>query len=410
MSRAPDILYLANARIPSEKAHVYQILKMCEAWNALGYQVELAYPGRQNTARMAQVSDLAGYYGLGPAFCRTRLVRLPSLDLIKLLTLDLPQLNRTPLVQAAFYLQSVTFALACAWYLRRSRAGIVYTRDLAVLGLTRLLGRARKRWYLELHDAPRGAARLAWRLVMPRLAGIICITEGLARWCRAHGAHGIPLIVAPDAVDPALLAAAPARAEARRLLGLPQDRPVACYTGHLYRWKGVYTLADAARLLPPEWLVCIVGGVGEHLDALRRYVAARSGGAEVRLPGYVPPAQVPIWLAAADVLVLPNSAQDPISREYTSPLKLFEYMAAGRPIVASDLPSLREVLEHGRNAWLVAPDDPAALAGALCTVRDDPALAGRLAERAHADVAAYTWEARARRLAAWLFHRKSESR
>ncbi len=403
MSEAADILYLANARIPSEKAHVYQILKMCEAWNTLGYRVEVAYPGRQNTARMAQVSDLAAYYGLGPAFSRTRLVRLPSFDLIKLLTLDLPQLNRAPLVQAAFYLQSVTFAFACAWHLRRSRASVVYTRDLAVLGLTRLLGAATKHWYLELHDAPRGAARLAWRLVVPRLDGIVCITEGLAQWCRAHGADGMPLLVAPDGADPARFAAAPPQAEARRLLGLPPDRPIACYTGHLYRWKGVYTLAAAARLLPPEWLVCIVGGVDEDLEALRRYVAAAPGRAEVRLPGYVAPAQVPLWLAAADVLVLPNSAQAPISREYTSPLKLFEYMAAGRPIVASDLPSLREVLTHGRNAWLIRPDDPAALAGALCTVRDDPALGNRLATQARADVAAYTWEGRARRLAAWMF-------
>jgi len=103
------------------------------------------------------------------------------------------------------------------------------------------------------------------------------------------------------------------------------------------------------------------------------------------------------------VLVLPNSAQEPISREYTSPLKLFEYMAAGRPIVASDLPSLREVLSHSHNAWLVPPDDPAALAGALCTVRDDPALGSRLAAQASADIAAYTWDGRARRLAAWMF-------
>ena len=79
-------------------------------------------------------------------------------------------------------------------------------------------------------------------------------------------------------------------------------------------------------------------------------------------------------------------------------MKLFEYMAAGRPIVACDVPALREVLRHGENAWLVAPDDPRSLAEGIRTVLDDQALAARLAERAASDVRARTWEARAARI------------
>src|SRR5919198_5658046 len=193
MADAPALLYLANARIPSEKAHVYQILKMCEAWNTLGYRVELVYPGRQNTAAMTPVTDLAAYYALGAPFRQTRLVQLPSLDAIKLLTIDVPHLNRAPLVQAAYYLQTLTFALACAGHVRRSRVQVVYSRDVSVLALARLCGAAGKRWYLELHDAPRGAARLAWRALARHLAGVVTITQGLAQWCREHGAAGSPL-------------------------------------------------------------------------------------------------------------------------------------------------------------------------------------------------------------------------
>ena len=104
---------------------------------------------------------------------------------------------------------------------------------------------------------------------------------------------------------------------------------------------------------------------------------------------------MPLYQAAADVLVLPNTAQAAISREHTSPLKLFEYMAAGRPIVASDLPSLREVLRHGDNAWLMQPDDPAALAQGIQHLLAEPALAARLAAQAQEEVQAYTWEQRA---------------
>ena len=100
--------------------------------------------------------------------------------------------------------------------------------------------------------------------------------------------------------------------------------------------------------------------------------------------------------------MLPNTAQAAISREHTSPLKLFEYMAAGRPIVASDLPSLREVLRHGDNAWLVQPDDPAALAQGIQHLLAEPALAARLAAQAQEEVQAYTWEQRAERILSFV--------
>jgi glycosyltransferase involved in cell wall biosynthesis len=83
---------------------------------------------------------------------------------------------------------------------------------------------------------------------------------------------------------------------------------------------------------------------------------------------------------------------------HTSPLKAFEAMAAGRPILASDLPSSREFLRHGENAWLVAPDDPAALAEGLARLLEDDALSERIARTAFEDAVAFSWDARARRL------------
>jgi glycosyltransferase involved in cell wall biosynthesis len=87
-----------------------------------------------------------------------------------------------------------------------------------------------------------------------------------------------------------------------------------------------------------------------------------------------------------------------MTERHTSPLKAFEAMAAGRPIVASDLPSSREVLRHGENALLVPPGDAAALAAALRRLADDPALAARLARGAFEEAPRYSWDARARSL------------
>ena len=99
------------------------------------------------------------------------------------------------------------------------------------------------------------------------------------------------------------------------------------------------------------------------------------------------------------MLTLPNPASA-LSNEFTSPLKLFEYMASERPIVASSLPSIREVLGDDTNALLVAPGDPQALVAAIRRIKDDPELGARLARQARADVEQYTWARRAERLEA----------
>jgi glycosyltransferase involved in cell wall biosynthesis len=139
----------------------------------------------------------------------------------------------------------------------------------------------------------------------------------------------------------------------------------------------------------------IVGGhpAEPDLSRVRALVDSLSLGRRVTLTGLVPPAEVAGLLRSAHVLVLPNSASA-ISAAYTSPLKLFEYLAAGRPIVASDLPAFREVIGD-EQAVLVAPDDPGALAAALTALRDDYARRVRMGEAAFALASAYTWDARA---------------
>jgi glycosyltransferase involved in cell wall biosynthesis len=120
-------------------------------------------------------------------------------------------------------------------------------------------------------------------------------------------------------------------------------------------------------------------------------------GARVEMRGAVPQAQVADALAAATVVAVPF-LKSAMTERHTSPLKAFEAMAAGRAIVASDLPSTREVLRHGETAWLVPPGDPLALGEGLRRVIEDRALAESLARAAHAASAAYAWPARARAL------------
>jgi Glycosyltransferase len=120
----------------------------------------------------------------------------------------------------------------------------------------------------------------------------------------------------------------------------------------------------------------------------------------------VAPTEVADLLRGADVLVLPNPPSA-ISTQFTSPLKLFEYMAAGRAIVASDLPSIREVVRDNDQALLVTPGRPEALAEAIEKLIEDRTLAEKVARAAYAEAPKHTWGRRAERLEALFTALKS---
>ena len=176
---------------------------------------------------------------------------------------------------------------------------------------------------------------------------------------------------------------APPAAAARDALRLPREGALAVYCGHFYDEKGV---PDAGRRRAPA----AQGDASRWWAAGRRTSSAcASGRAAARRCASRDSstnALVPLHLAAADVLVLPNSARFPQART-TSPLKLFEYMAARRPIVATRIPALAGLLRHGENAWLVAPGQPRGAGGGhrararLAGARRAPGRAG-LARRA----------------------------
>jgi glycosyltransferase involved in cell wall biosynthesis len=170
----------------------------------------------------------------------------------------------------------------------------------------------------------------------------------------------------------------------------------------LYPWKGAGLAIDVAARVP-EARVVIVGGQTNwtqddpEIAALGERARQLGVRERVELRGHVPYDRVPGVLAQASVALLPLP-DEPVARLFTSPLKLFDYMAAGVPIVASDLPALREVLRHQENALLARPDDPDAFAAAVRRILADPVLAERLGAQARADVHCYSWESRAHAL------------
>lgn len=382
---------VANIRFPGRRANSIQVAYMAEALSATGLTVDVVVPRRYPYREI----DAFEYYGVRRTF---RVQRIASLDTIDLVP---PRLQRVP-----FLLQSVTFGWrALARVAIERDAGVLardhYTLDVLVRGLR---DGDRGRVAAEIHNLPSHAERRA-RLVrhLATLPAVVTISEALREDLVADGLSADCVLTAHDGVELRRFDGLHDAPTARRELGIPVDVPTVVYTGQLYPWKGVDTLVLAMARCPDAQLL-VVGGFGPDLLRVRA-LAERVAPGRVVFTGTVPHGHVPFYLSAADVVAIPNSGTETISARYTSPLKLFEAMASRRPVLASDLPSLREILTHDANALLVAPDEPEALADGLRALLGDPVRARRLAQRAADDVEAYDWAARGRRVATFLRQR-----
>jgi glycosyltransferase involved in cell wall biosynthesis len=381
------ILYFADIRFPLERANGIQTMETCYALAGRGHTVHLVVkPDTRSPAR-----DPFEFYGL------------PRTTSLVIERANAP--TGGGFVARVGYM---SFVLGRAF--GAGRADIIMTRDLGVASaLLRLPASSRARLVYESHGyAPEVAGalpelvatatpastsklqRLARReeAVWGRADGYVTITNALAQHLEHTFGPRPRIAVVPDGVrTPGGVTPLPAET-------------VAAYAGHLYAWKGVDVFLRALALAPGVRGLVIGGHEAEpDLARVKGLAAELNIGERVSFTGLVEPPRVASLLEGALMLVLPNPASA-ISTSYTSPLKLFEYMAAARPIVASDLPSLREVLVDGESALLVPPGDPAAMALAIERIAADRALAARLATAAHARVAEYTWARRAEHLEA----------
>jgi glycosyltransferase involved in cell wall biosynthesis len=177
--------------------------------------------------------------------------------------------------------------------------------------------------------------------------------------------------VIPNGADLARRPTPQAAAEARRRLGLPDQALVLGFVGFVRAWHGVGWAVDALPDLPPNAHLVIVGD-GEALPELQARAAALGVTERVHVTGSLPHGDVPPIMQSFDIALQTGAAA------YASPLKLFEYMALSRAVIAPDQPNIREVLTDGEDALLFAPGDAAAFRAALVRLCGDAALRRRL--------------------------------
>lgn len=373
MNSVKKIFFLANIRLPTEKAHGLQIMKTCEALKAQDVDIELVIPERRNII----TEDTFAFYRISHRFTITRVW-----------CWDLISSNRFGRI--GFWLESITFFVSLYSFLQKqSKDTVLYTRDGIIAFLLSLVG---KSFVYEMHTVPQHINILI-RFMLRRAKHIITISQGIRTELIREGIVSDHIRVIPDAVDVQQFTITMSQSECRRAVGIEEKGNVVVYTGHLYSWKGAQTLAEAAKRLSGID-VYLVGGTEHDIVSFKQTYGNVSN---LHIMGWMPHDRMPAWLGAADVLVLPNSAKQNIGALYTSPLKLFEYMCSGRPMVVSDVPALREIVDESVSTFFT-PDDPVSLGHAIEQVFKNSAEATEKAARARSLVEQYSWDNRAREM------------
>jgi glycosyltransferase involved in cell wall biosynthesis len=373
---------------------------MCEAFAANDVEVTLLHPYRQQHDPVLQEKSVFEYYGIRSIF---KVRTLSNWDVVRLESFALKSMFR-PL----FFTHALVWGFYATLVARKEGADLYYTRNsevaywLVKLGLPTVY---------EAHVVPKQGQRLLLQQIArhPALQLVVALTSFIKERFVSLGFPRGKIIVLPDGVDLRLFENLPSKEECRRQLEFPLDRPIIGYIGRFRTMemeKGIPELIQAVALLPElnegEPLLLCVGG---PMDAVPAYLEllCKLGVPEerVKFVDRVPNSEIPYWIRTFDIA----AAAFPNTEHYAyfmSPLKLFEYMAAGVPIIATDLPSIREVLRHGENAWLVQPESPEALAEGICVVMENPGVARRLAEHAREEAEKYTWEKRAASILTFL--------
>lgn len=368
-------MYVHTLPLSAQKANVVQVTSMCAALADSGFEVSLAVPESREQSGATQA---AGY----------RVLTYPKLTVGG----RLATLGSYAGARALIREHEPDLCLVRVPVLLRAAQGcgvptVLELHNSKLHTRSRLLDRL---WRRQLLRAVRSDA----------VPLVITISDALRDYWANEGIPREKMIALHDGFAADAFATRLDRAEARAKLGIDSDAKVVTYAGSLYADRGIETILDLAGLFPEVRFV-VVGGPEQHRQ-LYSSRAAELG--NVELVGWVEPHRVPDYLFAADVLLMIWSRSVP-TINYCSPLKMFEYMAAGRVIVGHGFPTIREVLRDGETALLADPDDFEALAAKLrqaLTSPHGPEIAERARQLAFDE---YTWRARAERISAEVLRR-----
>ncbi len=341
------LYYVITARMPSDRAYGIQAAEMIKALRGVGAEVIPLYPMRIP----------GGLYSYG---------------------------------RFGFVLSALSFMLSSALLLAFRRMSgerfFIYTIDMDTFSYALLPLIAPT--FAEMHSPK--PPTFPNRFFFAHARGIIATTR--ATKSALQKTFSIPdkrISVEPNGVSVAQFVGV-GKEDSRVKLALPLSEKIAVYVGRFYAWKGLEVLPGAFKKLP-DVTGYVVGGEKKEFEELTHNTVPEN----MRIVGVRPSAEISLWLAAADALIVLGTAKNDDSMRYTSPMKVFEYLAAERPIIASRTEALQEILGE-KDAYWYEPDDADSLASAILSAVDGETKLNR--------AVAYDWRDRATRVVHFIEH------
>ncbi len=370
------LFLIFHGRFPSEKSASIFTAENCSAFANLGWKVILLVPRRLGRIK----KDPFEYYSVPNNFS---IKYLPVIDLFNFSK------------RIAFIISFIIFSISTFFFLLKNakKEDVIYSNETLPLFISSF-----KNTFYEMHDFPESNFWF-YKVLMRKVKWILIhnewkINEAIEKLCVSSD----KILYQPNVVNTEMFDIAISKEEARKKLNLPKDKKIIIYTGHLYGWKGASVLADSSKYLGGSFLVVFVGGtLNDIKNFKKKYIESKN----ILFTGYKEHKEIPIWQKSADVLVLPNTAKEKISKYYTSPMKLFEYMASKRAIIASDIPSIRELVNDDM-VYFVEPDNPLKLSNGIKDLVKNINLQNKLSQNAYNHVINQTWDKRAKTITEFI--------
>ncbi len=386
-----NLIYITSAKIPTSKANGLQIMKACEAFARSGIHTKLVIPFRFNSIK----DDPFSYYGVKRIFA-----------IEKVWSLDLFGLKWIP-SYLSFYIHALLFTIGSILHVlfkNDRKQDVYYSRNYLPLFFLCLFG---FNPVAEIHDYRSYKPKWPIAFILRTARRIVVNSKGTLRTLQNH--YQIPpgrVLVAPNGVDVDFFKIKESKKEARQKLGLPLDKVIISYIGRLEIVgveKGVSHLLKAFGSLIREGrdcVLCVVGGPDQIAEEYKKTISSLDIPPNHSIfTGYVEYKKIPLYLRAVDIVVIPLPK---ITHSITtSPIKVFEFLAAGKVIVASDFPSLRPFLNE-RNAVFFEPENSSDLAEKLGKLLDNWSWAADLSEQAGKDSQKHSWLNRAEKIITFI--------
>jgi len=359
------IMYIANSPMPSRSANSIHIIKMCESFTKAGLEIILVVP--KTLKIVSSKVDIFNFYGINSKFKIRKIFTLPGRGM------------------AVFYLLAM-------FYSAFKGPDVIYTRQIEAAVLSSI---SHTKFILEMHDC---LIDRFDKFFFKRIAGnkyflkLILISNNLKTKFIEYGFNDKKIKVLPDAVDINIFINKEKQLHQRKRIG---------YGGHLFKGRGVETIETLASSMA-DLDFYLWGGTE---DLINYWKNRTKNIKNIYFKGFVKNTVLAEELVNCDILVMPYQKEVAVfgnkgnTVEWMSPMKMFEYMATGRPIVASNLPVIGEILRNGYNAILVTCNDVKEWESAIKRLVDNPEFAEIIGANARRDVVKkYTWDIRAKEI------------